>query len=109
MQRLKAIEIINSKGQRNIATRKCSIYGHGLARPLVLMLARQHNDFNGIQRFTTFSEVAASCRRLIFLHFGSGEDDGNYMPTIPYYNSDAYKKFKQECITYLSSPRLVSL
>ena len=80
---MKAIEIINNSGDRKICSRKCSVYGDGLSRQLLLTLARQHNDFNGIQRYTTFSEIAASCRRLLFLHFGDDEDDGNYMPTIP--------------------------
>lgn len=79
-----------------------------MTRKSLLVLARYHNDINEIQRVTTFSEIAASCRRLLFLHFGDEEDDGNYKPNIPRYNSKKYKEFKGECLAYLHSPRLVS-
>ena len=62
------------------------------------MLARQHND---IHRETTFPEVAASCRRLLFLHFGDKNDDGEYMPSVPRYNTQVYKDYKRECIAYI--------
>ena len=102
---------MNNQGKRKILSRKCCVYGSSLSRKSLLVLARQHNDYNEIQRETTFSEVAASCRRLLFLHFAEDteEDDGRYMPVIPRYNSTKYKEFKQECLFYLHSPRLVSV
>ena len=45
--------------QRKITTRKCAIYGKGMTRPAALVLARQHNEFNSIQRCTSFPEMAA--------------------------------------------------
>lgn len=109
MQRFKAITLINAKGTRKILSRKCCVYGASLPRKTLLMLARQHNDINEIQRETTFAEVAASCRRLLFLHFGDKNliDDGEYMPSIPRYNTQKYKEYKQECVAYLHSPKLV--
>ncbi len=106
MQRFKAITRINIKGDRKISSRKCCVYGASMTRKSLLMLARQHNDINEIQRETTFSEIAASCRRLLLVHFGDVDDD--YMPSVPRYNTQKYKAYKQECLTYLHSPRLVS-
>ncbi len=42
------------------------------------MLAKQHNEFNNIQRSTGFAELAACCRKLYFMHFSMDEmtDDG---------------------------------
>ena len=81
-----------------------------MCRKSMLKLARQHNDFNEIQRETTFCEVAASCRRLLFVHFGGEDcdDDGEFMPLVARYNSKKYKEYKEECLAYLHGPRLVS-
>ena len=59
---------------------------------------------------TTFPEIAASYRRLLFEQFGSGEidDDDAKMPDIPRYNSTVYREFKQECLTFLVSNQSVS-
>lgn len=109
IQRFSAISKLNeAAGTKIISSRKCTVYGKGLSRQSLLILAKQHNEFNQIQRETTFPEVAASCRRLVFAHFAEGsEDDGQYMPSIPRYNSEKYRNFKKECVTYLHSPRVV--
>ena len=86
------------------------MYGCGISRSGILRLANQHNEVNRVQRATSLSEVAASCRRLMFVHFGEGmDDDGTQMPQIPRYNSQPYIKWKSECLSYLSSPTTVSL
>lgn len=109
MQRYCAILKLNEKGGTTITSRKCLVYGNKLSRTSLLLLARKHNEVNEIQRETTFGEVAASCRRLLFCHFSNGQkDDGLYMPTIPRYNSDKYRAFKKECVTFLHGPRIVS-
>ena len=84
--------------------------GMGLGRSATLVLAKQHNEFNQIQRITSFPEVAACCRRLVFSHFAEPEsvDDGTTNPIIPRYNSQPYISFKQECVTYLLSSQTVS-
>ena len=93
---------------RKIRERKCAVYGKGLTRPAALVLAKQHNEFNKIQRSTSFPEVAACCRRLLFSHFAAGaEDDGVAHPAIPHYNSQLYRTFKQECLTFLVSSQTV--
>ncbi len=72
---------MNEKGERQITSRKCMVYGAGLSRKLLLVLARQHNEFDQVQRETTFPEVAASCRQLLYCHFAEEEestDDGQY-------------------------------
>ena len=96
---------------RKILTRRCSIYGSGLSRTATLVLAKQHNEFNQIQRVTCFPEVAACCRRLMFSHFAGPEDidDGTTIPVIPRYNSLPYISFKQECVTYLLSSQTVKI
>ena len=88
-QRFSAILRVNESGVRNIVNRRCVVYSSDLGKKATLVLARQHNEFNQIQRCTTFPELAASCRRLMFAHFAleGKEDDGMYMPTIPRYNS----------------------
>lgn len=102
-------ELDNLTG-RKIVTRRCAVYGNGLSRSATLMLAKQHNELNQIQRITTFTEVAACCRRLVFSHFAEtgAVDDGTTTPTIPRYNSQPYISFKQECVTYLLSSQTVS-
>ena len=72
--------------QRKITTRKCAIYGKGMTRPAALVLARQHNEFNSIQRCTSFPEMV-----------------------VPKYNSTRYRVFKQECLTFLLSSQIVSV
>ena len=62
--------------QRMITARKRAIYGKGMKCPAALVLARQHNEFNSIQRCTSFPEMAACYRMLLFSHFcGEGDDD----------------------------------
>lgn len=53
--------------------------------------------------------MAGSCRRLLFAHFAQkGEtDDGVAMPDVPWYNSQAYRAYKQECLTFLVSSQVV--
>ena len=80
-------------------------------RDAALVLARQHNKFNSIQRCTSFPEMAACCRRLLFSHFcGEGDDDGRVTDiTVPKYNSTRYRIFKQEYLTFLLSFQIVSV
>jgi len=81
----------------------------GMSRNAILRLANQHNEVNQVQRTTSFPEVAATCRRLLFVHFGEGmEDDGEQMPQIPRYNTQKYRDWKSECLSFLSSPTTVS-
>ena len=107
IQRFTAITQVNES--RQITTRKCAVYGGGLSRSASLVLARQHNEFNQIQRTTSFPELAASCRRLLFAHFAKkGEvDDGIVVPSVPRYNSQGYRVYKQECLTFLVSSQVV--
>lgn len=112
IQRFAAINKVNlmhDTSARKILSRKCSVYGSGLSRQSLLVLARQHNDYNQIQRETTFPEVAASCRRLLFSHFAPDgcTDDEESMPLIPRFNTKRYSTYKQECMSYLHSPRVV--
>ena len=112
IQRFTAISRINEKGEgRRITTRKCAVYGSGLSRSASLVLARQHNEFNQIQRTTSFPEMAACCRRLLFSHFAeeNEKDDGVTMPVIPRYNTQTYRAFKQECLTFLLSSQVVRI
>lgn len=74
------------------------------------MLAKQHNEFNSIQRTTGFAELAGCCRRLYFAHFakdGETDDGVTNLPKSPY-NSKAYRAFKQECLAFLLSSQTVS-
>ncbi len=108
VHRFLAILKINEDDKKKFSSRKCAIYGTGLSRNAILRLANQHNEVNKVQRMTSFAEVASSCRRLLFIHFGEGtEDDGKQMPQIPRYNSQKYRDWKTECMTYLSSPTTV--
>ena len=104
------LALLKIKGQ-NTLTRKCAIYGAELSRNAILRLANQQNEINKIQRATTLAEVAATCRRLMFAHFTSGDllDDGENMPNIPRYNTQKYREWKTECVSYLSSPTMVSV
>ena len=109
VQRFSAIRQLRQKGIRSITQRNCAVYGNGLSRLATLILARRHNEINQVQRVTTFPEIAASCRRLLFVHFAtSGNHDPSYMPDVPWYNSKPYIDFKQECLQYLVSSRVVS-
>lgn len=110
IQRYSAICRVNELGGRKISNRKCCIYGHGLARQAALVLARHHNEYNLIQRSTSFAEVSACCRRLLYSHFASEgvTDDGEMEPTVPRYNSTRYRVFKQECLTFMLSTQTVS-
>ncbi len=109
IQRFSAIKRINeSEHGRSITARKCAVYGNGLSRAAKLVLARQHNEYNQIQRLTSFPEMAACCRRLMFAHFAPSEsDDGTYAPEVPRYNTQDYRNFKQECLTFLVSSQAV--
>lgn len=112
IQRFTAIARVNERDEgRKITTRKCAVYGSGLSRSASLVLARQHNEFNQIQRTTSFPEIVASCRRLLFSHFAQKEesDDGVAMPNIPRYNTQAYRLYKQECLTFLVSSQVVRI
>lgn len=53
--------------------------------------------------------MAGSCRQLHFAHFvQKGEiDDGVAMLDVPRYNSQAYRAYKQECLTFLVSSQVV--
>lgn len=101
---------MNDLTGRKIITRRCTVYGNGLSRSATLVLAKQHNELNQIQRVTSFPEVAACCRRLMFSHFAEegAIDDGMTTVTVPRYNSQPYISFKQECVTYLLSSQIVS-
>lgn len=103
VQRFNAIMKINemtSVTGRSILTRQCAVYSSGLTRTAALVLARQHNEINQIQRTTSFPEVAASCRRLLFSHFAEPGTTDNIDTdlTIPRYNSLQYRRFKHECL-----------
>lgn len=109
IQRFSAIRQLRQKGIRSITRRNCAVYGNGLSRLATLILARRHNEINQVQRVTTFPEIAASCRRLLFVHFAtSGDHDPSYMPDVPRYNAKPYIDFKHECLQYLVSSRVVS-
>ena len=110
IQRFNAISKVNDMdGARKISSRKCAVYGSGLSRSALLVLAKQHNEFNQIQRTTSFPEIAACCRRLLFSHFAQEAevDDGDTMPEVPRYNTNAYREFKQECLQFLVSTQVV--
>ena len=109
IQRYNAILQVNEVMERKITSRKCAVYGRGLPRPAALVLARQHNEFNLIQRVTSFAEIAACCRRLLFSHFGENEpDDGKTELKVPYHNTAKYRSFKKECLTFLLSTHTVN-
>lgn len=114
IQRWSAISKINAMNQltgRKIVNRKCAVYDKELTRSAALDLARQHNEYNSIHRTTSFPEVAACCRRLLFSHFaGDGvSDDGSTDLDVPRYNKTAYRVFKQECLTFLMSSQTVCM
>ncbi len=96
-------------GTRNIANRKCAIYGNDIPRTAAMMLAKQHNEFNSIQRSTGFAELAACCRKLYFVHFAMDgvTDDGKTDLPRERYNSKKYIAFKQECLALLTTSQIV--
>ena len=61
-----AILMLNSSKKENIESR-CVVYGKDMQRSSALLLASQHNEYNQVQFVTTFPEIPASCRCLIFL------------------------------------------
>ena len=110
IQRFNAITRINSSDQpRKITERKCAVYWKDLSRFGALVLARQHNTFNQIQR-PSFPELAACCLRLLWSHFATQNevDTGTTVLDIPRYNTQAYRMFKQECLKFLTSSQVVS-
>lgn len=110
VQRFTAISRINeSEGARKITTRRCAVYGQGLSTEGILTIAQQHNQYNQIQRTTTFPEIAAVCRRLAFAHFAAeGKlDDGQYDPPVPRYNTQRYRDWKKECMRSCRTPQVV--
>ena len=85
------------------------LYGNGLSTSAILLLPRQHNEYNQIQRVTTFPEVAAYCRCLLFSHFGADiVDDENASLEIPRYNSQLYRDYKLDCVTFVTNSQVVS-
>lgn len=109
VQRYNAILKVNSEGKRKIRTRRCVVYSSDLGRKASLALARQHNEFNQIQRSTTFLEISGLCRKLMFTNFAGGHvDDGIFMPKIPRYNQQKYRDWKAECINFLATSQVVS-
>ena len=110
VQRFTAISRLNELvGSRKITTRRCAIYGKGLPSEGILAIAQQHNQYNQIQRSTTFPEIAAVCRRLAFMHFADRKlDDGEYDPPVPRYNTQRYRDWKKECMQVCQTPQVVS-
>ena len=87
------------------------MYGNGLTQEAALTLAQVHNETNQLQRATSFSEVAATCRRLLFSHFGpdlNDADEDSPMPDIPRYNTQDYRHFKSTCLSILVNTQTVS-
>ncbi len=54
---------------------------------------------------------AASCRRLTFSHFADEgkSDDGEYNPLVPRYNTQKYRAWKQECLHFCVTSKVVSI
>ena len=105
VHRYSAIKKINSSGIK-ITKQKCVVYGKGLSKENILLLAQHHNNLNQIQRVTTFSEAASICRNLLFAVDGQ-VDDGEYCPDTPRYNSKPYRDWKADCMLYTVTPRMV--
>ena len=69
VQRYTAVkQIVAENPDCGIETRRCAVYASDLSTAAQVVLARQHNEINQIQRVTTFSELAACCRRFAFQH-----------------------------------------
>jgi len=81
-----------------------------MSRAAAMMLAKQHNEFNTIQRTTGFAELAACCRKLYFVHFAKDGETDDGITDLPkqHYNSKPYRAFKQECLAFLLSSQTVS-
>ena len=112
VQRFTAICRINEgDGCRKITARRCAVYGQGLSTEAILTIAQQHNLYNQIQRTTTFPEIAAACRRVLFQHFSEeGKyDDGQYDPPVPRYNTQKYRDWKKACMRLCITPQVVSV
>ena len=112
VQRFTAICRINEADScRKIVTRRCAVYGQGLSTEAILTIAQQHNQYNQIQRSTTFPEIAAACRRLAFLHFAEegNHDDGEYDPPVPRYNTQKYREWKKDCMQLCITPQVVGV
>ena len=112
VQRFTAICRINKvEGSRKITARRCAVYGQGLSTEAILTIAQQHNQYNQIQRTTTFPEIAAACRRLSFQHFAEeGKcDDGKYDPPVPRYNTQKYRDWKKACMRLCITPQVVGV
>lgn len=100
--------ITKSNTEKKIISRRCAVYGASLSRNAILRRSNQHSEVNKMLRAMSFPEVASSCRRLLFVHFGEGmEDDGEQMPVVPRYNTQKYRAWKTECSTYLTAPGTV--
>ena len=106
------MKIINEKGLRNIESRKCIVYGRSLTHSKALTLAQRHNETNQLQRATSFSEIAGTCRRPIFSEFvpdmNDNPDGTGQMPVVPRYNSQPYREFKKKCLSILVNTQNVS-
>lgn len=98
VQRFTAITKLNSPDVV-ITTRKCSIYGSETPTEVLLLLAKEHNNLNQIQRVSTFPEVAGVCHRLLKSHFGDSP--------VPRYNTKDYRKWKSDCLRYCVCPKMV--
>lgn len=111
VQRFSAILIINQRGLKRIDCRRCIVYGCGLNQAAALSLAQRHNEANQLQRATTFSEIASTCRRLVFSEFGPELNDApdGCMPEVPRYNSQNYREFKTKCLSILVNTHTVSV
>ena len=112
VQRFTAICHINEgEGCRKITARQCAVYGQGLSTEAILKIAQQHNLYNQIQRMTTFREIAAACRRVLFQHFSEeGKcDDREYDPPVPCYNTQKYRDWKKACMRLCITPQVVSV
>ena len=111
VQRFSAILIINQRELKHIECRRCIVYGRGLSQAAALSLAQRHNEANQLQRATTFSEIANTCRRLLFSEFGPELTDApdGCMPEVPRYNSQNYRDFKTKCLSILVNTHTVSV
>ena len=79
VQRFSATTRVMESSKKKISEHRCTIYGTKLFEEAILKVAQKvaqhHNFFNQVQKNTTFVEVAATCHRLCFKHFGNGHDD----------------------------------
>ena len=75
------------------------MYESGFSHSALLILAKQHNEFNQIQCTTSFPEIAACYRWLLFSHFAwDVEGDGGVnMPDILCYNMHTRNSSNNVC------------